>query len=90
MPYEPSPSDHTRESNAVGCKPNWCTSCCYCMIGYVFLGAIMGAAPIAGIIGMWSLGPDLMTSVIWALGPAKMTGLYKTDAADDSYPPGRK
>ena len=80
---------HKREPNPVGCKPNWCTNWCYCIIGNAFISMISSAGQTAAIIGMWALAPDLISSVIWALGPPKMTGAYKDDVKESliSYPP---
>ena len=77
-----------RTPNAVGCKPSCCLNWCYWLIGLI--GAVIiypGAA--GGIIGMWSLGPDMWTSLEWALGPPLMTGAYKADLKESrmAYPP---
>merc|ERR1712167_222634 len=85
-----APADgHERKPNAVGCKPNWCTNICYLLIGWVFIGAIEGAAWAPSTIGMWNLAPDLISSTIWALGPPLMTGGYTEAIPRDtvSYPP---
>ena len=43
------------------------------------------------IIGMWNLGPKMISSTIYALGPPLMTDEYTKDIPTDcySYPPGQ-
>ena len=79
-----------RTTNAVGCKPNWCTNICYLFIGYIFIGAISYASWAPSIIGMWNLAPDLISSTILSLGPPLMTDGYTAEISRAlvSYPPG--
>ena len=82
-------ANNERAPNAVGCKPNWCTNMCYFLIGNIFIGAIGYASGAPSLIGMWNLGPSLISEVIWSLGPPLMTGDYRDEIARDtvSYPP---
>ena len=80
---------HERKANAVGCKPSWCTNICYLFIGYLFIGPIIGASAYPSIIGMWNLGPGIVSQCISALGPPLMNLKYQEDLPRDtvSYPP---
>ena len=80
---------HTRTANAVGCKPNWCTNVCYLLIGYMFIYPIIGLSEFPSFIGMWNLGPGIVSSCISALGPPLMTLQYQDDLPRDtvSFPP---
>ena len=79
-----------RTANAVGCKPNWCTNMCYFVIGVFFLGTLSTLSLFPAIIGMWNLGPKMISSTILALGPPLMTDEYTKEIPTDcySYPPG--
>ena len=85
-----APADgHKRTANAVGCKPNWCTNVCYLCIGYMFIGGVSYLSMFPSIIGMWNLGPGIVSSTISALGPPLMTLGYQEDLPRDriSFPP---
>ena len=79
-----------RTANAVGCKPNWCTNVCYLCIGYMFIGGIGYLSMFPSIIGMWNLGPKIVSSTIASLGPPLMTLDYQEKLPSDriSFPPG--
>ena len=80
---------HSRTANAVGCKPSWCTNICYLCIGYMFIGGVSYLSVFPSIIGMWNLGPGIVSSTISALGPPLMTLGYQEDLPRDriSFPP---
>ena len=80
---------HTRTANAVGCKPNWCTNFCYLLIGYTFFVPVAQLSVFPSFIGMWNLGPGIVSSCISALGPPLMTLEYQEDLPRDtvSFPP---
>ena len=60
-----APADgYERKSNAVGCKPNWCTNICYFLIGVMFLGPLAYLSIFPAFIGMWNLTPKLISSLI--------------------------
>ena len=81
---------HERKANAVGCKPSWCTNICYLWIGYMFIGPIIQASAFPSFIGMWDLGPKIVSKVISALGPPLMNLKYQEMLPVDqiSFPPG--
>merc|ERR1712166_228089 len=79
-----------RTPNACGCKPNWCTNICYLVIGYFFIIPIAIASMAPGIIGMWNLGPDMVSKVIFALRPPDVNGDFMDEIPRSTvtFPPG--
>ena len=89
---KPPAGGHKRTGNAVGCKPTWCMNICYALIGYLFMGPIIYASAFPSFIGMWDLGPKIISKVISSLGPPLMTLEYQDKMPENrvSFPPGVK